>query len=101
MVTTNNQPREPRVGLLVEEWAEQTFAILDDVSKQLSFGPKKMYFGPQKDHFGHLGPYNSPPSDWMGQKTKVIQSYLMMWGSFDPIELGPSEPKNSGYMGVA
>ena len=26
------------------------------------------------------------------QKTKVNQSYLMMWGSYDPIELG-SSPK--------
>ena len=32
------------------------------------------------------------------QKTKVIQSYLMMWASYDPIELGPSKPKNGGYM---
>ena len=32
------------------------------------------------------------------QKTKVIQSYLMMWASYDPIELGPLEPKNRGYI---
>ena len=64
---------------------------------------KKLHLGPQKDHFGHLRPYNSPPRDRMGtyQKTKVIQNYLMMWGSYDPIELGPSKPKNGGYMGVA
>ena len=57
-------------------------------------------FGPQKDDFGHLKPKDSPPSGLMGtyQKTKVIQSYLMMWGSYDPVELGPSEPKNLGYM---
>ena len=34
------------------------------------------------------------------QKTKVIQSYLIMLGSYDPIELGPSEPKNGGIHGT-
>ena len=28
------------------------------------------------------------------QKAKVIQSYLMIWRGYDPIELGPTEPKN-------
>ena len=28
------------------------------------------------------------------QKTKGIQSYLRMWGSYDPIESDPLEPKN-------
>ena len=31
------------------------------------------------------------------QKTKVIQSYLRIWGTYDPIELGPSEPKKWGF----
>ena len=49
------------------------------------------------------GPENGPPS---GQtvncrKTKVIQSYLRIWGTFDPIESDPSDLKNGGYMGVA
>merc|ERR1712020_706367 len=60
---------------------------LDDVSK-------KLILGPQTAHFGYIRPYNSPPSSRMGtyQKTKVIQSYLMMWASYDPIQLGPSKP---------
>ena len=70
--------------------------------QKIDFGPKNWIFGPQTDHFGYIRPYNSPPSSRMGtyQKTKVIQSYLMMWASYDPIELGPSEPKNWGSMGV-
>ena len=48
MVTTNNQPREPEVGLLVEEGAEQTFAILDDVSKQLILGQKNCILAPKR-----------------------------------------------------
>ena len=28
------------------------------------------------------------------QKTKDIQSYLRMWGSYDPIKSDPLEPKN-------
>ena len=33
------------------------------------------------------------------RKTEVIQSYLRMWGSYDPIESGPSEPKKWGLYG--
>ena len=29
-----------------------------------------------------------------GQKTKGIQSYLRVWGSYDPTESDPPEPKN-------
>ena len=29
-----------------------------------------------------------------GQKTKGIQSYLRVWGSYDPTEWDPPEPKN-------
>ena len=28
--------------------------------------------------------------------TKVIQSYLRIWGTYDPIESGPSDPKKWG-----
>ena len=31
--------------------------------------------------------------------TEVIQSYLRTWGSYDPIESGPSEPKKWGLYG--
>ena len=33
-------------------------------------------------------------------KCEVIKSCLMMYGSYDPIELGPLEPKKEGYIGV-
>ena len=32
----------------------------------------------------------------LARKTKVIQSYLSIWGTYDPIELGPSDPKKWG-----
>ena len=30
------------------------------------------------------------------RKTEVIQSYLRIWGTYDPIESGPSDPKKWG-----
>ena len=30
------------------------------------------------------------------QKTESFQSYLRIWGTYDPIELGPSDPKKWG-----
>ena len=33
------------------------------------------------------------------RKTKVIQSYLRMWGCYDPIGLDPSDPKKWGLYG--
>ena len=46
-------------------------------------------------------PKNRPPSGRTGsyRKTEVIQSYLRMWGSYDSIESGPSEPKKWGLYG--
>ena len=36
------------------------------------------------------------------RKTEAIQSYLRIWGTYNPIELGPSEPKKKGgFIGVA
>ena len=63
------------------------------------FGPKNSFFGPQKGHFGQLGPRNGPPGGQTAtyQKTEGIQSYLRIWGTYDPIELGPSEPKKWGF----
>ena len=60
-------------------------------------------FGPQKGHFWQSGPRHGLFS---GQtttywKTKGIQSYLRIWGTYDPIESGLSEPKNGGFIGVA
>ena len=64
--------------------------------KKMVSGQKNSIFGPQKGHFGQSGPRNGPPSGQTAtyQKTKGIQSYLRMWGIYDPIESDPLEPKN-------
>ena len=67
------------------------------------FGPKKSYFGPKKGHFGQPGPLNGPSS---GQtvtyrKTEGIQSYPRIWGTYDPIESDPSDPKKGGLYGCS
>ena len=56
-----------------------------------------------KGHFGLLGPKNGPPSGQTTtyQKTEGIQSYLKIWGRYDPIESGPSEPKKRGLCGCS
>ena len=43
-----------------------------------------------------LGSCNHPRATWLAtyRKTKGIQSYLRLWGTYDPIESGPSEQKN-------
>ena len=50
-----------------------------------------------------LIPKNGPQSDQRAsyRKTKVIQSYLRISGTYDPIESDSSDPKNGGYVGVA
>ena len=62
-------------------------------------GSKNSIFSPQMGHFGHSRPENGPPSGQTAtsQKYKVIQRYLRIWGTYDPIELGPSEPKKWGF----
>ena len=71
--------------------------------KQKLDSAKKSIFGPQKSHFGQSGPKNGPPSGQTAtyRKTKVIQSYLRIWGTYDPIEPVPSEPKKGIFIGVA
>ena len=56
-------------------------------------------FGLVKGHFGLLGPKNGPPSGQTAtyRKTKVIQSCLRIWGTYDPIESGPYDPKKWGF----
>ena len=72
------------------------------VLKKIIFG-HFCIFGLVKGHFGLLGPKNGPPSGQTAtyRKTEGIQSYLRIWGRYDPIELGSSDPKNGGYIGVA
>ena len=67
------------------------------------FLAKKPTFGPKKGHFGQSGPKNGPPSGQTAtyRKTKVIQSYLRIWGTYDPIESGSSDPKKWGLYGCS
>ena len=64
---------------------------------------KSSIFGPQKGHFGQSGPRNGPPGGQTAtyQKTEGIQSYLRIWGSYGPIESGPSERKKGGLYGCS
>ena len=57
-----------------------------------------MHFWPKNGNFRQLGPYNGLPNSRMGtyRKTEGIQSYLRIWGCYDPIESGPSETKKGG-----
>ena len=56
-----------------------------------------MHFWPKNGN----GNGNGLPSSRMGTdlKTKGIQSYLRIWGGYDPIELGPSETRKGGLYG--
>ena len=60
---------------------------------------RKQHFVPKKSHFGQSGLRNSPPSGQTAtyRKTEGTQSYLRIWGTYDPIESGPSEPKKWGF----
>merc|ERR1712020_403418 len=73
------------------------------VHKKLISGPKNSIFGPKKGHFGQSVPKNGPPSGQTAtyRKTKGIQSYLRIWGCYDPIESGPSETKKVGLYGCS
>ena len=46
-------------------------------------------------NFDQSGPNNSQPISQMGtyQDTEVIESYLMIWGQYDPIKSSLSEPQ--------
>ena len=64
---------------------------------------EKTDFRAKKGQFGQSGPKNGPPSSRTGtyRKTEGIQSYLRMWGRYDPIESSLSEAKKVGFKGVA
>ena len=59
---------------------------------------RKQHFVPKKSHFGQSGLRNSPPSGQTAtyRKTEGTQSYLRICGTYDPIELGRSDPKKWG-----
>ena len=71
--------------------------------QKMDFGPKNSTFGPKKAHFGQPGPKNGLPNGQTAtyRKTKGIQSCLMIWGTYDPIESGPSDPKKWGLYGCS
>ena len=56
--------------------------------KKLVSSQRSSIFGPQKGHFGQSGPRNGPPGGQTAtyRKTEVNQSYLRIWGTYDPIE---------------
>ena len=68
------------------------------VSKKMIFG-QKIIFDLVNGDFGHWGPQNDQPSGQtiIYRKTEVIQSYLKIWGRYNPTESGPSEPKKWGF----
>ena len=76
---------------------------LEDVHKRLKSGQKNITFGPKKGHFGQSVTRNGPPSGQTAtyRKTEGIQSYLRIWGTYDPIESGPSDPKKWGLYGCS
>ena len=71
--------------------------------EKMDFWPKNNTFGPKKAHFGQSSPKNGLLSGQTAtyRKTKGIQSCLMIWGTYDPIELGPSDPKKWGLYGCS
>ena len=73
------------------------------MSTKIDFWPKNIIFWPKKGYFGQLGPKNGLLSGQTAtyRKPKAIQSYLRMWGSYDPIEPGPSDPQKWGLYGCS
>ena len=70
------------------------------VHKNMVLGQKTAFLDPKRAIFGQLGPQNGPPSGQTGTygKTECIQSYLRIWGTYDPIESGPADPKKMGVI---
>ena len=75
---------------------------LEDLHREMILSQNST-FGPKKGHFGPSGPRNGPPSGQTAtyRKTEGIQSYLRIWGTYDPIESGSSDPKKWGLYGCS
>ena len=76
---------------------------LDAFGKKMDFGPKNCIFGPKFCIFLRYT-YETPifsAQTATYRKTEGIQSYLRIWGTYDPNEAGQSEPKKWGFIGVA
>ena len=66
--------------------------------QKLISGQKTSFFDPKRAILGNWGQKNGLLSGQTAtyRKPKAIQSYLRMWGSYDPTESGLSEPKKGG-----
>ena len=67
-------------------------------TKKWIFGPKTALLGPKRSILGNRAQKNGLPRGQTAtyRKTEVIQSYLRIWRTHDPIESGPSDPKKWG-----
>ena len=76
---------------------------LEAVHKNIISGQKTSLLGPKRAILGNQGPWNSPPSGQTARyrKTEGIQSYLRIWGTYDPIESELSDPKKGGLYGCS
>ena len=63
--------------------------------------PKNCIFGPQKCHFGLSEPKKGLPSGRTAtyRRSEGFQSYLRIWGWYNPIKLTISETKKWGWCG--
>ena len=71
-----------------------------DLGPKLRVLPKGSGNGSKLPNSGRR-PKNGPPSGQTAtyRKSEGIQSYLRIWGCYDPIESGPSETKKGGFYG--
>ena len=84
------------------KWGNGTLNIAFLKTKMLfNSSPNKMefwlflHFWPCQGSLSAIGAKNSLLNGQMAtyRKTEGIQSYVRIWGRYDPIELGPSEPQ--------
>ena len=69
-------------------------------AQQIDFWPKNRLLGPKRGTLGNRGRKTARQTA-IYRKTKVIQSYLRIWGTYDPIESGSSDPKKWGLYGCS
>jgi len=73
------------------------------MSPKNEFWAEKQHFRPQKRPLWAIGAIKrsaEPPNGHLPE-TKCIKSCLRIWGRYDPIESGPSEPKKWGLYGCS
>ena len=64
---------------------------------------KNSVFGPKTAILVNQDPNNSQLISQMGthQETEIIESYLMIWGQYDPIKSSLSKPNKCGLYGCS